>query len=333
MRKINVYVYCFLYLIQIFDVRRYWNFPGKAQSEYEYRGEVYHHFRKNAFGQYPMIFRTYPAWESEKDVLYQPILFMPESKRNLILDFENGRGEAFSHFRKEDFSQYPIDLLTPFKSDANGTITQKWSEMNTYGTVLSGINPYLTIKNTNFGAIGPRTQNYDHSENLPTFGTNPEFKAKGGPRWPKLRIKNLDLGVTAEKLSELFSHFGPLKGTYIIKDKNGKSLGTANVYFEQKSHAMKAMNKCNGVALDKKPMKIHIPVPEYQPNNSKKYGISVPNQEIETPDNFEDNGKPSSDFPTLEVPPVNIYEPGFNVLAQSHEKRIIDPMCRQLKTG
>ena len=72
----------------------------------------------------------------------------------------------------------------------------------------------------------------------------------------KLKIKNLDLGVTVDDLIELFSEIGPLKGTYINKDRSGKSLGTANVYFEKKNHAIKAMKKYNGVTLDEKPMQV-----------------------------------------------------------------------------
>ena len=72
----------------------------------------------------------------------------------------------------------------------------------------------------------------------------------------KLKIKNLDLGVTVDDLIELFSEIGPLKGTYINKDRSGKSLGTANVYFEKKNHAVKAMKKYNGVTLDEKPMQV-----------------------------------------------------------------------------
>jgi len=104
----------------------------------------------------------------------------------------------------------------------------------------------------------------------------------------KLKIKNLDLGVTVDDLAELFSDFGPLKGTYINKDRSGKSLGTANVYFEKKSSALKAMKKYNGVTLDQKPMQIHIPVPEYQPNNSKIYGKK------NSPKMNLDNGKSKS---------------------------------------
>ena len=54
-----------------------------------------------------MDFWTYPVKDSEKGVLNQPMLFMPESKGNLILDYENGRGKAFSHLRKKNFGQYP----------------------------------------------------------------------------------------------------------------------------------------------------------------------------------------------------------------------------------
>ena len=145
-------------------------------SEYEYRGEVFHHFRKNDFGQYPMDFLTYPSWESEKDVLHQPMLFMPESRENLILDFENGR-KAFSNFKRKDFGQDLIDLKLvvqgldykglfrtdpyKFKPDAYETIALQWLEKNTYGTVLFGTNPYLAIKTKNcqFRAIDrPKTQ-------------------------------------------------------------------------------------------------------------------------------------------------------------------------------
>ena len=300
-------------------------------SEYEYRGEVYRHFQKK--DQYPIDFWTYPARESEKGVLNQPMLFMPESRHNLILDFENGLGEAFSHFRKKDFGQYPIDLKSmdqgsdrkgfqndqyKFKSDANGTIIQNWLEMNTYGTVLFGTNPYLTVKykNSQFGAIGYSTINSKY-----TFETNPEFKANVGPS-AKLKIKNLDLDVKVEDLSELFSEFGPLKRIYVNKDRYGKSLGTANVYFENKNHAISAEKKYNGFVFFEKPMNIHIPEPK-----------------LITPNNFEDNGKHSSDFQTIEMveepeimqkkPWYNVHtQPIFTLSGQLHENRtIINPMC------
>ena len=37
----------------------------------------------------------------------------------------------------------------------------------------------------------------------------------------KLKISNLDFGVTADDLLELFSDFGTLKSTSLIKDKSG----------------------------------------------------------------------------------------------------------------
>jgi hypothetical protein len=56
--------------------------------------------------------------------------------------------------------------------------------------------------------------------------------------------------------------------------------------------------------------------------------LQVP--KAKTPENFEDNGKPSSDFQTFEMIEV---PPGFNVHFQSNENRIINPMCLQLKSG
>ena len=40
----------------------------------------------------------------------------------------------------------------------------------------------------------------------------------------KLKISNLDFGVTADDLLELFSDFGTLKSTSLNKDKSGKQL-------------------------------------------------------------------------------------------------------------
>lgn len=77
----------------------------------------------------------------------------------------------------------------------------------------------------------------------------------------KLKIKNLDVGITVEDLAERFSDCGPLKVAYINKDpKSGKSLGTAHVYFNKESQANEVLKKYNGVEFNKKPMQIHIPV-------------------------------------------------------------------------
>ena len=44
------------------------------------------------------------------------------------------------------------------------------------------------------------------------------------PEPAKLKISNLDFGVTADDLLELFSDFGTLKSTSLNKDKSGKQL-------------------------------------------------------------------------------------------------------------
>jgi len=77
-------------------------------------------------------------------------------------------------------------------------------------------------------------------------------QAEAEPKWTNIYVKHLDKSVDDEKLKAMFTPFGTVTSSIIMKDENGESKGFGFINFETNEAAQKAVEEMNDKEIDGK---------------------------------------------------------------------------------
>lgn len=109
-----------------------------------------------------------------------------------------------------------------------------------------------------FARPAPVYEDYDDSYDTGYSGGGYTSRAGGAMGGFKIRISNLHFNVVDEDIQDLFGEIGQIRKANVIYDQSGRSTGEAEVTFDSRGDATRAIQKYNGIPLDGYVMRIQM---------------------------------------------------------------------------
>eukprot|EP00762_Andalucia_godoyi_P006981 ANDGO_07730.mRNA.1 THO complex subunit 4A len=165
-------------------------------------------------------------------------------------------------------------------------------------------------------------KNQNSGNNITSSGVSIGAAVAGVSTGAVLSLTNLASNIVAEDLKEIFAGVGPLKRCTVHYDRDGRSMGTAEVVFTHRKDALEAFRRYNQVTLDGRPMVLLVLEPRVEPKPNTGSGKNVqnaPNSGKKGQSNTANQNKTATK-PGPKAKKTQIRRPGFKLAQKTKEQ-------------